>query len=302
MKNKSEELKLMFIKTKEKIFVSDNVAGNSYFHTKLAHLYFDGELPAKTFKSDWFELKSIPIELTRKVPEREINHRYELKEGFVVTELTPQTIHERYIDEDSEYYEVKGLYTRQYETEDAGFEVVPFEIHLVEEVEGNFEITRSQYNPQYGLLDKIQTHPNLLQLKPCKLTKEETYKIIREHIKLNINPKYARISSDYDFCLTVEKVIERFEPESYTVDLNAMCPRRKPKLETRYRTSRKARVYEAAPKSYQKYPIVENFVGESLQDLDNNIKIFLHKLMDKINEPVVDCEHCKGRGVITNGN
>lgn len=301
-KSQNPTIKLMIIKTVSKVLVSDNIKGEGYFHTKLKELYFDGELPKVTFKSDWFEIGDTPKVVQKKKPERRINQRFELKEGFNETELTPKVINEAYLDEDSGYYEVKGLYNFKYETEEAGFEDVEFEIHLIEEIDGEFEITTNQYSPQYNLLDKIQTHPALLELKPCKLSKEETYGIIRSHIKANINPKYARVSSDYDFCLSVEKVLELHQPEAYLVDVNASYSRRKPKHETRYKTSRTMKVYEAAPKSYQSYPIVKEFEGNSLEDLKNNIAIFLENLMDKINEPIKDCEACKGRGVIVNGN
>lgn len=295
-------LKLMIIKTKDKVFVSDNVKGAGYFHTQLSKLLFDGAEVKETFNKDWFEINQIPIEITERKPAKEVNHRYELKEGFNETELTPKVIHARYIDEDSEYYEVKGLYDRKYETEEAGFEIVPFEIHQIEEVEGNFEITKNQYNPQYNLLDRIQTHPALLALKPCELTKEESYKIIRSHVKANIDPKYARISSDYDFCFTVEKVIDLYQPESYTVNLNSSYPRRKPKYETRFKNVKTMKIYEAAPKAYNSYPVVESFVGNNLEDLESNIELFLDELMEKINEPIKECECCKGRGVIVNEN
>lgn len=296
------DLKLMIIKTASKVLVSDNIKGEGYFNSRIDCLYFDGEQPKNTFKKDWFEIKNVPTKIQKKRTERKVNQRYELKEGFNETELTPKVINKSYIDDDSEYYEVKGLYNYKYETEEAGFEDVEFEIHLIEELEGEFEITTSQYSPQYNLLDRIQTHSILLELKPCKLTKEETYKIIRSHVKANINPKYAKVSSDYDFCFTVEKVLELHEPETYFVDVNAGYSRRKPKHEKRYKTSRTMKVYEAAPKSYQNYPLVKEFEGKNLEDLKNNVAIFLDNLMEQINEPIKDCEACKGRGVIVNGS
>lgn len=298
-KNK-EPLQLMVIKTKSEVYVSDNIKGSSYHHSRIADLYFDGSLPERSYKSDWFIIKKIPEKIEKKRPARKVNQRYELKDGFTETELTPKVIKESYIDEDSEYYEVKGLYDHKYELEEEGFEEVPFELHTIEEVEGDFKIIKNDYSPEYNLLDRISTHPVLLSTKPCRLTKEESYKIIRKHIKDNINPKYATVTSDYDFCLTVQKRIELGEPEKYVVDLNIGNSRRKPKMETRYRKERKAVVYEVAPKPYQSYTVVEPFNGENLQDLQNNIDTYLKSLMEHINEPVVDCEGCNGRGVVVN--
>jgi hypothetical protein len=121
------------------------------------------------------------------------------------------------------------LYDFKYETEEAGFESIPFEITIAEEIDGEFEIVKMEHTPKYNLLDRITTHPVLLQTKPCYLTNEESYKIIRNHVKVNINPKYAKITSDYDFCFTVEKVIELHKTYEYTVNVNANYSRRKPK-------------------------------------------------------------------------
>jgi hypothetical protein len=300
--NDESVLKLVAIKAKNKVFISDNINGESYFYTKLENYYYDGEKPTKTYNKDWFGFKSIPTKIERKLPARKVNQRYELKEGFQETELTPKVIYESYIDEDSDFYEVKGLYECKYETVEAGFEEIPFKITAAEEINGNFEIVRMDYEPKYSLLDRITTHPVLLPTKPCYLSKEESYRIIRNHVKANIDLRYAKVTSDYDFCFTVEKVIELYKPHEYTVNVNANYSRRKPKYEKRYNTIRTVKVYEVAPKVYNSYPIVEPFSGKDYDDLKKNIEEFLHNLMEMINEPVVECEHCKGRGVILNEN
>ncbi len=105
-----------------------------------------------------------------------------------------------------------------------------------------------------------------------------------------------------DFCFTVEKVLDLYKPYEYTVDANANYHRRKAKYEKRYRNVRTHKVYEAAPKPYNNYPVVESFSGKNYEDLKQNIDNFLNELMDEINEPVVECKCCKGRGVIINEN
>ncbi|PKR83507.1 hypothetical protein [Heyndrickxia camelliae] len=301
-KSNDSTLKLVAIKTKSKILISDNINGENYFHTRLDNYFYDGEKPTKTYHKDWFEFKQMPTKIEKQLPAKRINERYELKEGFSETELTPKVINKSYIDEDSDFYEVKGLYDFKYETQEAGFEEIPFEITIAEEIDGEFEIVKMEHEPKYSLLDRITTHPVLLQTKPCYLTKEESYRIIRNHVKSNINSKYARVTSDYDFYFTVEKVIELYEPHSYEVNVNAAYSRRKPKYEKRYQRNRTQKIYEVAPKPYNSYPVVEPFTGKDYTDLKNNIDTFLHNLMEMINEPVVECKHCKGRGVVLNEN
>ncbi|MGM9987354.1 MAG: hypothetical protein ACI35O_09020 [Bacillaceae bacterium] len=301
MKN-DQALKLMIIKTNSNVYVSDNIKGDSYFNSRIGHLYFDGKLPEESYKKDWFIIDKVPEKIEKKKAAKRVNQRYELKEGFSETDLTPKVVSFTDMNEDSDFYEVKGLYDYKYELEDEGFENVDFELHTVEEVDGDFKITKNEYNLQYNLLDRITTHPVLLPTKPCKLSSEETYKIIRAYVKNYIDPKYAVITSDYDFCFTVQKRIELYEPEKYSVNVNALHSRRKPKYETRYRKERKTVVYEAAPKPYQSYTVVEPFTGDNLEDLKNKIDTYLKELIAYINEPVVDCECCKGRGVVVNEN
>jgi hypothetical protein len=299
MKAKNDKsLKIIAIKTSTKVYISDNISGSSYHTTYLERYIFDGVKPRKTYRNDWFEVDQIPTKTERVVPPQQINIRYELNSKYPESELTPRVINESYIGEDSPYEEVIGLYERKWDLTDETLEEIEFELTVIEELD-EFEITKQEFQLQYNLLDRINTHPVLLSTKPCSMSREESYKIIREYIKNNINPHYARVTSDYDFCFSVEKVIELYQPESYEVNINSGT-KRKPKYETKYKRNRTAKIYEIAPKSYQSYPVVEPFSGKNKEDLKNNIKTFLEELISKINEPVVECEHCKGRGVVWN--
>ncbi|MDU0074892.1 MULTISPECIES: hypothetical protein [Bacillus] len=295
-------MKLIGIKTNNCFLVSDNIESKRYFNSQLDELLFDGKRATETYKSDWFKLDKEPSVIEKQMPAKKINHRYELKEGFQETDLTPQVIKVSYIDEESEYYEVKGLYELKFEEVPQQNEKIEFEMNVIEEIDGELKLKSHNFNLNYNLLDRIQTHPMLLETKPCYLSREESYKIIRSHIKANINPKFARITSDYDFCLTVVKVLELYKPHEYVVDINLMHKRRKPKLEKRFQTKREVEIYNVAPKAYQSYSIVEPFSGKDVEDLKSNIKKFLDDLMAKINEPLVECKCCKGRGVILNEN
>ena len=86
------------------------------------------------------------------------------------------------------------------------------------------------------------------------------------------------------------------------MDINALHKRRKPKYETRFKRDRKHVIYEAAPKPYNNYPVVTPFEGNNLKSLQDNVEKFLHEIITYINEPLIECKCCKGRGVITNGN
>lgn len=294
---KSEQvLKLIAIKTKDKVYISDNVDNQSYFTSRLENLIFDGQELKNTYRRSWYELAELPTKISKHKPKKKVNQRYELKSGFPESELTPKVI--PYNEFDESYEDVSGLYTYKYEEEEEGLEDIKFEVNIIEEIDGDFSLTEVKYKLQHNFLDTLNTHPAVLTSKYCKLSKEESYKVIREFIKSNIDTKYATITSDYDFCFTVKKNIEYYKPESYTVNVNAMHKRRKPKYETRFNTHRTQTIFEVAPKPYQSYTVVTEFEGENYEDLQKNIDTYLNELITKINAPLVECECCKGLGVI----
>ncbi|MFT4448659.1 hypothetical protein ACMXZI_15255 [Bacillus subtilis] len=63
---------------------------------------------------------------------------------------------------------------------------IEFEMNVIEEIDGELKLQSQNFNLNYNLLDRIQTHPMLLETKPCYLSHEESYKIIRNHIKANL--------------------------------------------------------------------------------------------------------------------
>ena len=114
-------------------------------------------------------------------------------------------------------------------------------------------------NVKKDIIDEIVTPSILMHNKPSKLSHQETFDIIRAYIKDNINPKVAEITSDYNFCLTVKKKINKVKPVEYTVDVNNNIfskRKKKPKYETRYQTHTSVTVFECAPKAYQNYTVV----------------------------------------------
>jgi len=109
--NSDDPLKLIAIKTKEKVYISDNVKNDCYFHSYIERYLFDGEAPTKTFKQHWYEIKDIPVLIQQQLPRKQINSRYELKEAFHNTEF-PKTLHSSDFDEDTGKYESVHLVDR----------------------------------------------------------------------------------------------------------------------------------------------------------------------------------------------
>lgn len=293
-------IKFFAIVLPEKVFISigeiNGGSANYYYETDIYLLYFDGVRGVKTFKRNWIELASLPKEVKKlKQAVRELVS-FRLKEGYVPSEALPQELPVGFFDDGNERgYEIVDLYENIYETVSPETLVdVEFSISKLADRSSGWTFKEIPNGIRHSLLDEIRVHPDLLQDTPCELTREESYRIIREYIKSNIDLRFAAIFSDYDFCFSVVKIIPLSQKEAFKVNIG----KKKPKFETRFRDNRRLDCFSVAPKEYQDYPLVEPFRGNSYDDLKKNIQLFLDELMAKINEPLIDCPHCKGLGVI----
>lgn len=292
-----KKIDFIVIKTvKDGMFISDNIEGKSYFNSRIHNLLFDDEALVRTPKDNWYKIDKLPTKVTEKTKNQTVNSRYELKAGFPVSELTPQVIPYNDMDEDSD---IKGLYSYKSDTIEGVYEEIEFNIEILSEEEERFYVEKPKYPGTPSLITQLTTNPALYPQRDCVISGKEFYKIIRNYIKTFIDGKYAKITSDYDFCLTVEKVIHLTEPVSYTVGGGT---KRKPTTITKYRDTRAIVILKTSPEGYSGYPTQKGITGENQEDLDNKVTKYLEDLIAEINSPMKDCTCCKGRGVILEGD
>lgn len=312
-------MKIIAIKTNEGYLISDNVKNEGYFSTRIRDLFFDGEKPSPTFKSDWSKVKSKPSKIEKVIHGGQINKRYELKDKSLAISLNEVYRYEEVYDEDGDilpsFDVIKGLYVYKFDKEEDKLEEVVFDWEEILEIEAYKEPSGFSYNAlgkwndpiqpvserslKYDIISQVITPSILLHTQPCSLSRKETYDIIRKFIKDNINPQVAEITSDYDFCFTVKKKIRLDKPHVYEVDVNNLLfgKKRKPKYETRMRRHESVEVFNMCHYSYQSYKLIEPFKADSQEDMKQYIENYLNHLIGVINEPLVYCECCSGSGV-----
>lgn len=147
---------------------------------------------------------------------------------------------------------------------------------------------------------KAMTPDIAWHLYPCSVDSHTTYRIIRAHVKDHIDPLFAEITSDYDFCFTVKKkvriipFVRRWEETKLTGKSY-----RPPRFRTKMVDYESHEVFEMthAKEKYRGYTVVDGFKGESLSDLAANIDRYLAELIGVINAPLAQCPHCGGKGV-----
>jgi hypothetical protein len=290
----------------DKVFIADS-SNTSWSQVDLASIFlFDGQKAVPTHKKGWYELTSLPKKVEKLIRPLQKCISYKLKNGFAVSDKLPQEVNPEFFawDSDLEAHnnsEIMGLYEPIYSQDPEYLEQIEFEILTIAHKNSGWKFIAAPKNVQHYVLDEILNHPDLLQDEKCFLSSGESYKRIREFVKLNINPRVASVSSDYDFHFAVSKKISLCEKEKYQRNVKPFTKR--PKYVDDYRTNRVVKVYEIAPDqrqvdSYKGSCLAPKFEGANYQDLEDNINNYLSELIEKINEPLQDCPHCKGTGVI----
>lgn len=292
-------MKLIFIAKPDCAYVAIEDMHSTYADREIAEMLFDGEQAKKTHKSGWWRVERVPEKVERIERLHDTVVGFRLRDGISPSELLPENVVPDYFDETDDGENPNDIYRALYDAivEHSPDTIVPVECEkaVIAERSADWELLETWTGVKHGIVDQIETHPALLQDKPCSLSRKDSYDIIREHVKRHIDRDFARVSSDYDFCLVVRKHVET-EPTPYERCINPNA--RKPKYKTDYRSHREVIVLAIAPKPYEKCEVVEPFMGENHKDLKEKIESYLTNLMAEINRPVKDCQHCKGAGVI----
>ena len=299
---------------------------------------FNGKKLEPTHSSSWFFLKGESnLKSVKKQTSIKFNYYFELKEDFfeaaklynLAKKYTSKEVGysgynynevEQFSDKKFEKY--RNFYNKKREELPPSYKEVEFKVTSLGEIEYKLEgkpedykvsLTEKKFNSfqdtiiekelsticTYSELERILIPEFLLYKRPCKLTSQQVYKIVRAYIKDNIDIKYAKIDTDYDFCLTVKKKIN-IKPyigkrEILTKRFKSYSPPRFKNFEV---ANRDVTILEIAPEFRKGYEVVDEIHGKTLEDLANNVKRYLNDLMAVINEPLHECENCKGRGVI----
>ncbi len=323
--------KIKAIKTDSFVFVQSQDANSSYSRSSgLDGLLFDGVYGKPAFySSKWLQLDKMPTKIEKVKSAISTNKRFELIDPEMASDKIPRVLlpEDVFLDPSDcwdgwdNHCHLSSLYEEKYDLETPPPEVLDFEIEIILEIDkieeyGGFDypIRKINWNKneferlklsdvEHEDIDVILFPDLVLPSRTSKLTSEQSYKLVRTHIQQNIDPKYAVISSDYDFCFAVQKRVKLDSPESTKFDISRLGSKR-PKYETRLITDRKVTIFEMTwdralhGRPYEKYTPITPFVGKNIGDLKKNIDEFLAELMEKINEPLKDCPHCQGRGVI----
>lgn len=315
-------MKLYMIKTNTKCFITTCTPeewGSTYAKSRgLKELLFDGEYAKPTYLPEWYVIDSYPTKIEKKGVVYDYR-KYVLKDEYKGCLGFKEEVD--YNDRFNFEHDIDSFYNYEYQKREVNQEVDNLEIEVIMELE-NFNLPTIEYKAygatnmnaywdgeynitnkgvRHQLIDKMMFPDILLPERPCKFTSKQMYDITRAYIKDNINNKYATISSDYNFCFKVEKKIKKYTPEEvtyYNIFARTKKQRNTPHKKTvKYRNETIFRMTNSVAK-YNEYPIIEEMTAKNETELKEKVDTWLSELIEKINEPLVECPHCNGLGVI----
>lgn len=305
-----------------------------YYTADLNGFFFDGNLAQPTFHTDWYKIAKKPERIYRLVNQPNINYRFELIDKSLESEKFPLSFKFEEVAEKGEYgysdplwnentRHLSSLYELKSDTQPHLEEDIEFEFKIILVVDNikeyqdfcySYKGERSNWDGKHPtinvtaksithqVIDKIIFPEPFLPSRPCSLSSKDTYGIIREYIKNNINPKAAEITSDYDFCFTVKKKIKLPTPYESKHEFKTSRGKsyRPPRVKKTLTENKMVEVFEMThdERKYQGYTVVEGFRGNNQEDLKNNIDAYLEELITYINIPLEECSCCKGVGMV----
>lgn len=153
----------------------------------------------------------------------------------------------------------------------------------------------------YEDIERLLTPEFLLHERPCTLSSSQMYSIVRRHIKDNIDSKCATITSDYDFCFTVRRKVA-IKPFTTKTEIKNTRGRSyaQPKFKTSAVQHKEVEIFEMTHggNPYKGYTTISSYSAKSLKEMQEFLLNYLESLMDEINKPVQECQHCGGTGHI----
>lgn len=322
-KENSEEMKkIMVVKTDKGCFISDCFATSGYdfnYHRGIIQDWlFNGKTPTATYYPNWYYIEEYPTLIQINRSGEAINKRYELKDQSLASDKMPEII--PYEDEEKYNYDViENLYSFKYDREPDYLEEVSCDIQVVCEIENyNFPpqieytgIHRFNYSEdpytikntdvQHQMLDKMIFPAVLLHERPCKLTSKQMYDITRQYILEHIDNSVAKVTSNYDFCFTVRKIIPLIEPETiHYQNIFARTKRERNKIHTSIKKYEEKDIFEMThdQEKYKNYSVIPEMCANSETELKEKVDTWLTGLIEIINKPLCQCPNCKGTGYV----
>lgn len=287
--------------------------------------------------SGWYKTDVELKQFEKRIPGKNIVSHYEIKDARLVNSNMPEIIQIEDIqvgwddDKDVWYGKYAGLqdyYTKHYKVILESTEIVEIEVEYFQElVIENYEspvdmsIKCLRDSDRYGSgvqvdldlskiciyadIERMLTPEFLLHERPCSLTSKQVYRIIRSHVLNNLDRSTVKVTSNYDFCFEVKKVVST---PAYTVKAEQLTNRgnsyKPPRFSNKKTDTKNESIFEMTwdgadkGKGYGDYTVIEGWDAPNFKALAYQVKMYLDDLMKVLNSPASECKECRGCGMI----
>ena len=322
-------MKLHYIKTNVGHFYK--YSSNTYYLAFNGHWFNGNPYHEGMLQNGWLKLSEPLVSIHKHIKTIGEVIGYKLKNpdltsAMIPAKLTPDEVAGEDEDGDiirwigSKYEDLRNLYEEDRTDPKDEMQSVEFEIVSTQEFEVDglgkpdvmkISFAREQYGqkitePQnlesvlcYSDIEKLLTPEPLLWTRPCSLSPKQVYGIIRKHVQENLDRKVAKITSDYDFCFAVKRIVN-VKPYTIRVDESRT---KKPKYVNRTIETKEVQVFEMTwpgagsnASGYSDYTCVEGWAADNLREMQFQIEDYLGDLMYNLNLPLKECECCGGTG------
>ena len=294
-----------YVTSSGKVFITNATKSDTWKSISgIDKFLFNGVKGKPTFHQNWVELDSVPTKI--EIIQPQFNKYYTLKDELNHLQYKFPVELDIVSANQFPFGILDEMYLYNNDRLDDKVEEVLFMLHdagefvVKDPTNFSYEIS-GKFNKKSSIGREVIQHDTLATLFvpsivvnniPCSISGEHLYDIIRQHINANINHDVARITSDYDFCFTVQKVIKLEEPITvFKVDA-------KGKKKQHIKTERLVPIFEMSPNAYQDYTPVPSISANNEEELKGKIDDIISNIMSHINKREFECPCCKGKGTV----
>lgn len=324
-------MKIQYYKTNcGTFFKSDDISSHSVRYYIINGI--EGELLPKY--NSFYLVKENELEVKIKKSAARKWNGWKLKNPALESSIFPLVLEQGKIvgdlDEDNEksylgdFGDYHPLYEQIYEDQPATVEPVEVtlvclgELHIenltkpeetkVKLVQGNFggkeQLVDLSSIVTYEALTQMLVPDFMLHNHPCSLSSKQVYEIIRSYVKDTIKPSTAKITSDYDFCFSVSKIYATAKPINASKEVKKANGRSysTPRFTTLKINTNAAQIFEMTHSGsggkHSGYTAIEGWMADNLEDMKQQVKVYLESLMQVINAESKECSCCNGTGFV----